>query len=300
MNSYNALLVALSFFVFYFWFPHYIPCMAGVDDLSKDLRKKSQIVRKHILEMTTCACSGHPGGSMSCIDIIVALYFYKLRHNPKEPEWPDRDRFVLSKGHASPALYSVLAESGYFETEKLAKFREVESFLEGHPCKKTVPGVDVSTGSLGQGLSIASGLALGAKLDKKGYRVYAMLGDGESQEGQVWEAAMSASHYHLDNLCAILDRNSLQIDGSTEEVMSIEPIAEKWASFGWHVLSIDGHNMADIIRALDNAESLKGAPTIIIANTTKGKGVSFMENMCEFHGKPLTRDQLCEALKELT
>ncbi len=271
-----------------------------MDELIRELKSRSKTVRKHILEMTTQACSGHPGGSMSCIDMVVALYFYKMRHRPKEPSWQDRDRFVLSKGHASPALYSVLAEAGYFPVEHLKTFREIDSFLEGHPCRKTIPGVDVSTGSLGQGLSIAAGLALGARLDGKEYRVYAMLGDGETQEGQIWEAAMAASHYRLDNLCAILDRNSLQIDGSTEEVMGIEPIADKWASFGWNVLTIDGHNMADIIKALNDAESLKGAPTMIVANTTKGKGVSFMENVCEYHGKPLTKDQLCSALMELT
>ncbi|MBU0762537.1 MAG: transketolase [Candidatus Altiarchaeota archaeon] len=271
-----------------------------MNDLVKELKSKSKLVRKHILEMTTRACSGHPGGSMSCIDIVVALYFYKMRHRPEDPRWEGRDLFILSKGHASPALYSVLAESGYFPVEELKTFRQMESFLEGHPCRKTIPGVDASTGSLGQGLSIAAGLALGAKLDKKDRRIYVMLGDGESQEGQVWEAAMSCSHYRLDNLCAILDRNSLQIDGSTEEVMAIEPIADKWASFGWNVLTIDGHNVGEIIRALDDAESLKGLPTMIIANTTKGKGVSFMENVCEYHGKPLSKEQLCEALKELT
>jgi transketolase len=271
-----------------------------MNETVKAIEQRSKEVRKHILEMTTEAESGHPGGSMSALDIIVTLYFYKFRHNPKDPTWDGRDRFVLSKGHASPALYSVLAESGYFPVSELKRFRHVESFLEGHPCRKTVPGVDVSTGSLGQGLSIACGLALAGKLDRKGYRVYAVLGDGECQEGQVWEAAMAAGHYKLDNLCAIVDRNSLQIDGTTEEVMGIEPIADKWAAFGWNVLTIDGHDIAAIIKALDDADILKGAPTVIIAHTTKGKGVSFMENKCEYHGKPLTKDQLCVALKELT
>ena len=270
------------------------------EELVELLREKSRVVRKHILEMTTEAGSGHPGGSMSALDIIVTLYFYKMRHRPREPGWLDRDRFVLSKGHASPALYSVLAEAGYFPLQELKRFRHIDSFLEGHPCRKTVPGVDVSTGSLGQGLSIACGLALAGRLDKRDYRVYAVLGDGECQEGQVWEAAMAAAHYKLDNLCAIVDRNSLQIDGSTEEVMAVEPISEKWASFGWNVLSINGHNHAEIIKALDEAQMLKGAPTAVIAHTTKGKGVSFMENVCEYHGKPLTKDQLCDALKELT
>lgn len=264
-----------------------------------ELRKTSNKVRKHVLEMTTRACSGHPGGSMSALDIIVTLYFYKMRHKPDDPQWDGRDRFVLSKGHASPALYSVLSEAGYFSPNDLETFRDIESKLEGHPCKKTVPGVDVSTGSLGQGLSIGVGMALGAKLSGQSHRVYVVLGDGEVQEGQIWEAAMSASHYRVDNLCAILDRNSLQIDGTTEEVMGIEPIADKWASFGWHVLTIDGHDIKQIMNALDQAELLKDMPTVIIANTTKGKGVSFMEGVCEFHGKPLSKDQLCEALKEL-
>ncbi len=270
-----------------------------MDDIIKKLTKKSNTVRKHILEMTTKACSGHPGGSMSALDIIVTLYFYKMRHDPKNPEWEGRDRFVLSKGHAAPALYSVLAQAGYFPIENLATFRDIDSNLEGHPCRKLIDGVDVSTGSLGQGLSIGVGLALGAGLDGSDHRIYVMIGDGESQEGQIWEAAMSAAHYKLDNLCLILDRNGLQIDGTTEEVMAVEPLADKWAAFGWNVLKIDGHNLAKIMKALDDASLLKGAPTIIIANTTKGKGVSFMEGVCEYHGKPLTKDQLCDALKEI-
>jgi transketolase len=273
--------------------------VVGVDDILSHLERRSKTVRKHILEMTTRACSGHPGGSMSALDLIVTLYFYKMSHDPKNPLWADRDRFILSKGHASPALYSVLSEAGYFPLEELSGFRHAESFLEGHPCT-SIPGVDASTGSLGQGLSIGCGLALSARLDGKDWRVYVLIGDGESQEGQIWEAAMAASHYGLDNLCVIVDRNSLQIDGSTEEVMGVEPVADKWASFGFNVLKIDGHDFRDIMSALDNAQKLKGSPTAIIASTTKGKGVSFMENVCEFHGKPLTRDQLCEALKELT
>ncbi|MFH1055204.1 MAG: transketolase [Candidatus Altiarchaeota archaeon] len=271
-----------------------------MDETVELLKSKSKAVRKHVLEMTTKACSGHPGGSLSALDVIVTLYFYKMRHRSSEPDWPERDRFILSKGHASPALYSVLAEAGYFPKEELDKFRNIDSFLEGHPSHKSIPGVDVSTGSLGQGLSIACGIALAGKMDKKEYRVYAVLGDGECQEGQIWEAAMAAAHYGLDNLCAIVDRNSLQIDGSTEEVMAVEPIADKWASFGWNVLVINGHNHSEIMKALDDAEALKGAPTVVIAHTTKGKGISFMENVCEYHGKPLNKDQLCDALKELT
>ncbi|MBD3388551.1 MAG: transketolase [Candidatus Altiarchaeales archaeon] len=268
-------------------------------DTIKLLNSKAKAVRKHILEMTTEAGSGHPGGSMSALEVIVTLYFYKMRHRSADPEWVDRDRFVLSKGHAAPALYSVLAESGYIPVKELKRFRHADSFLEGHPCRKSIPGVDVSTGSLGQGLSVACGIALAGKLDKRDYRVYVILGDGESQEGQIWEAAMSAAHYRLDNLCVVVDRNSLQIDGSTEEVMSIEPLADKWSGFGWNVLTVDGHNFEEIINALDEAELLKDSPTVLIANTTKGKGVSFMENVAEFHGKPLSREQLCEALKEL-
>ena len=270
------------------------------DKTLKSLKERAKAIRKHVLRMTTEACSGHPGGSLSAIDIITTLYFYKMRHKPESPEWEDRDRFVLCKGHAAPALYATLAELGYFPQEELIKFRHINSFLEGHPCRKRVPGVDVSTGSLGQGLSVACGIAAGGKLDKKPFRVYALMGDGENQEGQVWEAAMAASHYKLDNLTAIIDRNGLQIDGLTENVMALEPLEVKWAAFGWNVIRINGHEVGEIAAALDNAERTKGKPTIIIANTTKGKGVSFMEGIREFHGKPLSPEQLCEALRELT
>ena len=264
------------------------------------LKDRAKAIRKHVLMMTTEAASGHPGGSLSIIEVLTTLYFNKMRHNPESPEWDERDRFVLCKGHAAPALYAVLAEAGYFPAKELIKFRHINSFLEGHPCRKRVPGVDVSTGSLGQGLSVACGIAAGAKLDKKKFRVYAMLGDGENQEGQVWEAAMAAAHYKLDNLTAIIDRNGLQIDGYTENVMALEPLELKWASFGWNVMRINGHDFNDISAALENAEKTKGKPTAIIANTTKGKGISFMEGIREFHGKPLTKEQLCEAIKELT
>jgi transketolase len=271
-----------------------------MDDKIELLKSKAKAVRKHVLTMTTEAESGHPGGSLSAIELITTLYFHKMRHNPRDPEWPERDRFVLCKGHAAPALYSVLAELGYFPVEELVKFRHINSFLEGHPCRKRVPGVDVSTGSLGQGLSVAVGMAAAGRLDKRDYRVYALLGDGENQEGQVWEAAMAAAHYKLDNITAIIDRNGLQIDGRTEDVMALEPLVDKWISFGWSVILINGHDFNEIITALDNAEKTKGKPTVVIANTTKGKGVSFMEDIREFHGKPLNRDQLCDALKELT
>jgi len=222
-----------------------------------------------------------------------------MKYNPNNPHDPDRDRFHLSKGHCCPALYAALALAGYYEPEGLMTLRKYGSMFQGHP-DRGVPGIEVASGSLGQGLSVAVGMGLANKLDKRNSRVYCLMGDGEIQEGNIWEAAMAAAHYHIDNLCAIVDRNSLQIDGGTEEVMGVEPVADKWASFGWNVLTIDGHNFEDIINALDEAEMLKGAPTVIVANTTKGKGVSFMENVCEFHGKPLTKDQLCEALKELT
>ena len=266
----------------------------------KSLKDRAKAIRKHVLMMTTEAASGHPGGSLSAIDIITVLYFHKMSHKPDSPEWEDRDRFVLCKGHAAPALYAALAESGYFPKEELINFRHINSFLEGHPCRKRVPGVDVSTGSLGQGLSVACGIAAGGKLDKKPFRVYALLGDGENQEGQVWEAAMAAAHYKLDNLVAIIDRNGLQIDGPTEKVMSLEPLELKWASFGWNVIKIDGHNMGEIIAALDTAWKNLGKPTAIIAITTKGKGISFMEGIREYHGKPLSKEQLCDALRELT
>jgi len=206
------------------------------------LKDRAKTIRKQVLTITTEAGSGHPGGSLSVIEILTTLYFHKMRHKPESPKWEDRDRFVLCKGHAAPALYTVLAESGYFPTKELINFRHINSFLEGHPCRKRVPGVDVSTGSLGQGLSVACGIAAGAKLDKKNFRVYALLGDGENQEGQVWEAAMAAAHYKLDNLTAIIDRNGLQIDGQTEKVMALEPLELKWAAFGWNVMHINGHD----------------------------------------------------------
>jgi len=267
-------------------------------ELVKDLEKKARRLRKDIVEMTAEAGSGHPGGSLSAADIVAVLYFYQMRHKPENPEWPDRDKFVLSKGHAAPVLYAALAESGYFAVSELKSLRKLGSMLQGHPDRVKIPGVEISTGSLGQGLSASVGMALAAKLDKKDTRVYCLIGDGECEEGQIWEAAMSASHYNLDNLTAILDRNKLQIDGSTKEVMSIEPIADKWKAFGWHVTVIDGHDIRAIIKAL-NAKTPKGKPYIIIANTTKGKGVSFMEGVVDFHGKAPTREEASKALEEL-
>ena len=256
-------------------------------------------VRKDILKMTSAVNSGHPGGAMSATDIIVTLYYYKMRHNPEDPKWEKRDRFVLSKGHVCPALYSVLARTGYFPFEKLNEFRRIDGALQGHPDMRKTPGIEISTGSLGHGIGAAVGMALALKLDKSDSRVYCMIGDGEAQEGSVWEATMAASHYNLDNLCVILDNNNLQIDGPVDEIMSIYPMMEKWRAFGWHVIEINGHDFGEIKAALDEADTVKYKPTMIVAKTVKGKGVSFMENRAEWHGKALPPDLLREALKEL-
>lgn len=242
--------------------------------------------RKHIIEMLYLAKSGHPGGSLSAIDAIIALYFEHMNHNPKKPEDPDRDRFILSKGHAAPALYAVLAEQGYFSVDELKKLRTIDCMLQGHPVCTYIPGIEASTGSLGHGLSFALGVALAGKMDKKSFHVYVMLGDGETDEGQIWEAAAAASHYKLDNLTAFIDRNFLQIDGNTEEVLRLESVKDRWSSFGWHVIEIDGHNMRDILLALKESETIERKPCMIILDTVKGKGVSFMENNVDFHGVP--------------
>jgi transketolase len=269
------------------------------DETIKRLESMATTIRKHIIKMTCSAGSGHPGGSLSITDVLVALYFQILRHDPKNPKWSDRDRCVLSKGHAAPALYAVLAEAGYFPVEILPTLRKIGSILQGHPDMKKVPGVEISTGSLGQGLSAGVGMALGGKLDNKEYHVFVIIGDGESNEGQIWEAAMSAAHYKLDNLTVILDRNGLQIDGATEQIMSLEPIVEKWLAFGWHVLKINGHSMREILDALDEKNIVKGRPTVVIAKTIKGKCVSFMEGSLDFHGKAPTKEQAEKALAEL-
>jgi transketolase len=269
------------------------------DSVIKELEEKAKIIRRNIIKMLAEAGSGHSGGSLSCVEILTALYFKVMRHNPKEPKWSERDRFVLSKGHAAPALYATLAEAGYFPKEWLWSLRKTGSPLQGHiDCKKT-PGVEISTGSLGQGLSVANGMAIAGKIDKKNYRVFVLIGDGESQEGQIWEAAMAASHYKLDNLVAIMDRNKLQIDGSTENVMNLEPVSEKWQAFGWKTIEIDGHNFKEILNALSPEKIEKGKPTIVIAHTLKGKGVSFMEGVVDFHGKAPTKEEAEKALKEL-
>jgi transketolase len=256
-------------------------------------------VRRDILIMLNRAGSGHTGGSLSSVEILTALFFSKMRHRTHDPCWEERDRFVLSKGHAAPAFYAVLARCGYFPLDQLMTLRRLGSHLQGHPDCKFTPGVEVPTGSLGQGLSMANGMALALRLDGKSCRVYVLLGDGEVQEGQIWEAAMSAAHYKLDNLCTILDRNGLQIDGRVEEVMDIKPLSEKWRAFGWKVIEIDGHDYIQILNALDTAEEIKGQPTIVIAETVKGKGVSFFENKVEYHGVAPTDDELERALKEL-
>jgi transketolase len=263
------------------------------------LREKANTLRIEILKMLTEAGSGHTGGSLSAADIVTALYFYKMRHHPNDPKWIERDRFILSKGHAAPVLYAALALSGYFDKSLLSTLRKLGSPLQGHPCSRKLPGIEISTGSLGQGLSIANGIAMGLKLDKLSSRVYCLLGDGEIQEGQVWEAAMTASHYNLDNLCAIIDNNGLQIDGHCCDVMCVEPIVNKWAAFGWHVLDINGHDMEAIVSALNEAETLQGKPTMIVARTVKGKGVSFFEGKVEYHGLAPTHEELEKALKEL-
>ncbi len=256
-------------------------------------------IRRDILTMTTRAGSGHPGGSLSSADIITALYFHQMRHDPENPRWEGRDRFVLSKGHGCPALYAALARAGYFPREALWTLRRLGSILQGHPDMLRTPGLEASTGNLGQGLSIGIGMALAGRLDRRDYRVYVLLGDGECDEGQVWEAAMAAAHYRVDSLTAIVDLNGIQLDGFTRDIMNLEPVAEKWRAFGWHVIEVDGHDMREVLDALDLAGNVKRRPTVIVAHTVKGKGVSFMENQVKYHGEALTEDQLKAALEEL-
>lgn len=264
----------------------------------RELEEKAREIRVLIVQMLGRAGSGHPGGSLSSADILTCLYYSVMRHDSKDPSWPDRDRFHLSKGHCCPALYAVLAEIGYFPKEELQNLRKFGGMLQGHPDTHT-PGIEVCSGSLGQGLSVALGMSLAARLDGKDYRTYCLLGDGEIQEGNVWEAAMAAAHYRSDNLCAILDYNGFQIDGRVSEVMNVEPLAEKWRGFGWHTIEIDGHNMAALYKAFDTAKKIKEKPTIIIAKTIKGKGVSFMENVADFHGRAPSSDECGVAVKEL-
>ena len=255
-------------------------------------------LRRDILQTIFTAGSGHPGGSLSELEILISLYFYALRHDPAQPSWPDRDRLVLSKGHASPGLYAVLARAGYIAREELATFRKLDSRLQGHAHPMT-PGVEMNSGSLGMGLSFALGCALAARLDGKDYLVYAILGDGECDEGEVWEAAMSAAHHKANNLIAIVDRNRIQNDRFTDEVMSLEPLPLKWRSFGWRVLEADGHDLPSLLSAIDKARTRRTRPTVIIAHTVKGKGVTFMENNPAFHGRAPNKEELEQAMKEL-
>ena len=270
-------------------------------DASKlnELKKLATDVRIGTVEAVYNGKSGHPGGALSSAEVLTYLYFCEMNVDPKNPKMEDRDRFVLSKGHSCPGLYSVLAHRGFFPVEDLCMFRKCGSYLQGHPDMKKIPGVDMSTGSLGQGLSAACGMALAAKLNGKSYRTYTLIGDGESQEGQIWEAAMFAAHYKLDNLCAIVDKNRLQIDGPVEEVMNPNPHDAKFAAFGWHVISIDGNDMEQVAAAFAEARTVTGKPTVILASTVKGKGVSYMEDRAEWHGKAPNEEEYKQAIAEL-
>jgi transketolase len=265
----------------------------------EELKKMATTIRCDIIEMITTANAGHPGGSLSAADIVSALYFRVMHIDPKNPDWSDRDRFILSKGHACPVWYAALAERGYYDKAHLATLRQLNSILQGHPDMKKTPGIDMTVGSLGHGLSAGLGMALSGKMRKKGYHVWVVIGDGESQEGSIWEAAMAAAKWKLDNLTAILDHNNLQNDDCVDTEMPIEPIADKWRAFNWHVLEIDGHDMEAIVEALEGAKSFKGMPTIIIAHTIKGKGVSFMENVVDWHGKAPCKEEAIQALEEI-
>jgi transketolase len=269
-------------------------------DLSTtELKEMAKKLRRHVITMTATAGSGHPGGSLSAADIITALYFKVLRHDPRNPQWSKRDRFILSKGHAAPILYASLAEAGYFPVAELATLRKLDSRLQGHADRKFTPGVEMSAGSLGMGLSFAIGVALASRLDSKTYRTYVLLSDGECEEGQTWEAALSAAHFKLDNLTAIVDYNGIQLSGWIRDIMNLEPFTQKWQAFGWHTIDIDGHDFDQILSAYKEAEKIKGKPVVIVAHTIKGKGVSFMENNVAFHGKAPTREEAERALKEL-
>ncbi len=264
-----------------------------------ELKRIANRMRHNIVKMIGAAGSGHPGGSLSATELVAALFFKVMRHDPKKPAWPDRDRFILSKGHACPVLYCAYAEAGYIDPALLMTLRKLGSPLQGHPDRRFLPILEASTGSLGNGLSIGMGMALAGRLDQKDYRVYVMLGDGECQEGQVWEAAMFAGYHKLDNLCAIVDYNKIQLDDWVAKILDLEPLAAKWESFGWRTLTIDGNNMQKVLDAFEQAKMTSGKPTVIIANTIKGKGVSFMENNVEFHGAAPNPDQVKKALEEL-
>lgn len=263
-----------------------------------ELKETARLARKEILEMIHGAQSGHPGGSLSCIDVLLTLYGHTMRHRVDEPDWEDRDRFIMSKGHASPAVYVALATVGYFPKEKYSTFRKLGGMLQGHVHTR-VPGVEFCTGSLGQGLSAANGLAIGARIGSRDYNVYCLMGDGEIQEGMIWEAAMTGSHHKLENVCAILDYNKVQENGPVNDIKNEEPQAGRWGSFGWHVIEVDGHDFKALIAAFEEFKTVKGKPTIIIAHTVKGKGISFMEGNCKWHGKAPNDEQLEAALGEL-
>lgn len=271
--------------------------------MDNSLKNKLEItaykIRKNALTAVHSAASGHPGGSLSIAEIMSVLYFKQMNIDPKNPKMADRDRFVMSKGHCAPALYGTLAERGFFPAEDLKTFRQADSYLQGHPDMKGVPGVDMSTGSLGQGICAANGMALAAKLDNKDYRVYAIMGDGELEEGQVWEAAMFAPHYKLDNITAFVDLNLLQIDGDVRQVMNPTPVDAKFEAFGWNVIVIDAHDVEAIDNAIETAKTVKGKPTVVICNSTKGKGVSFMENQAGWHGNAPNDEQFAQAIEEL-
>jgi transketolase len=265
----------------------------------EELKKMAVVIRCDIIDMICTAAAGHPGGSLSAADVVTALYFRVMRIDPENPDWPDRDRFILSKGHACPVWYAALAERGYFDKSHLKTLRRMGSILQGHPDMRKTPGIDMTTGSLGHGLSAGLGMALSGKLQQKDYHVFVIIGDGESQEGSIWEASMAAPNFKLDNLTAILDYNHLQNDYSVDDIMPIHPAVDKWRAFGWHVIDIDGHDMAQVVQALEEAKEHKGNPTMIVANTVKGKGVSYMENVCEWHGKAPCQEEADQALEEL-
>jgi len=263
------------------------------------LEGKANDLRKDIIQMTNLAKAGHPGGSLSAVEIVTALYFHAMNIDPKNPGWEDRDRFILSKGHACPLMYAALAEKGYFGLEHLQTLRKFQSILQGHPDMQKTPGVDISAGSLGNGLSVGVGMALAARWKRKDYKVFVVLGDGELQEGMVWEAAMAAAHFDLSNLVAFVDYNGIQINGWVNDVMAINPLADKWRAFNWSVIEIDGHNIREVLKALQTAQKMRG-PTVIVAHTVKGKGVSFMENNADWHGKAPSDEQAMKAIGELS
>ncbi len=265
----------------------------------RQLKTVAVELRRTILRMIAKAGSGHPGGSLSMVELLVGLYWHALRHDPKRPDWPDRDLFLLSKGHGCPALYAVLATRGYFPMDELMTLRRYPTRLQGHPERGCVPGVEIAAGSLGQGLSMANGFALADRLDRRARRIYCLMGDGEIQEGQVWEAAMTAHHHKLDAVCAIIDANQLQQNGPVKDIQDIEPLADKWRAFGWHAIEIDGHDIGQVLKAYDEAATVKGKPQVVVARTVKGKGVSFMELNPAWHGVAPKPDELEKALKEL-